>query len=76
MCLGEIVRLVELVPDERGAPLGRVEDGCVVPLSFVPEAIPGAYLLVHLGVPVEVLDPNTARDALALRATDYGGAAR
>ena len=76
MCLGSIVRLVALVPDAGGAPLGRVEDGCVLPLSFVPEATPGSYLLVHLGIPVEVLDPDTARDALALRATDYGGPAR
>ena len=44
---------------ERGDVLGRLDDGCVVPLAFVPDARPGAYLLVHLGIPVEVLDPAT-----------------
>ena len=39
----------------------------VVPLAFVPDAAAGAHLLVHLGIPVEVLDPAAAREALALR---------
>jgi hydrogenase maturation factor len=72
MCLGAIARLEEAWQD--GATrVGRLDDGCVVPLSFVPEARSGEYLLVHLGVPVEVLDAASAQDALALR-TD--GAAR
>ena len=66
MCLGTIALLAESW-DGEGARLGRLDDGCVVPLSFVPDARPGAYLLVHLGIPVEVLDPDTAREALALR---------
>ena len=78
MCVGSIVLLADAW-DEDGARLGRVSDGCVVPLSFVPDARPGSYLLVHLGIPVEVLDPGAARDALALRAHahhDPEGAAR
>lgn len=66
MCLGSIVRLVE-INDDAGVPLGQLEDGCIVPLSFVPEAQPGAHLLLHLGIPVEILDPEAAREALALR---------
>jgi hydrogenase maturation factor len=46
-----------------------VADGCVVTLSFVPDARPGDQLLLHLGIPVEVLDPDTAREALELRGT-------
>jgi hydrogenase maturation factor len=69
MCLGSIAVLVETWDDE-GARLGRLDDGCVVPLSFVPGAPPGAHLLLHLGIPVEVLEPDAARDALALRALD------
>ena len=38
-----------------GSRVGRLEDGTVVRLGFVPEAQPGVYLIVHLGVPVEVL---------------------
>jgi hydrogenase maturation factor len=67
MCLGSIAVLAELSVLD-GARVGRLDDGCVVPLSFVPEAVAGDHLLLHLGVPVEVLDPETARDALALRA--------
>ena len=66
MCVGSIVLLAEAW-DEGSARVGRLDDGCVVPLSFVPDAAPGAHLLLHLGIPVEVLDPETAREALELR---------
>lgn len=69
MCLGSIAVLSETW-DEEGTRIGRLADGCVVPLSFVPDAPEGAYLLLHLGIPVEVLDPEAARDALALRELD------
>jgi hydrogenase maturation factor len=32
-----------------------------------PDVAPGAYVLVHLGLPVEVLDAKNAHDMLALR---------
>jgi hydrogenase maturation factor len=66
MCIGSIVRLVE-IRDEAGVPVGRMEDGCLYPLAFVPDASVGAYLLLHLGIPVEVLNPEQAREALAMR---------
>ena len=66
MCVGSIA-LLEETWVENGAPVGRLSDGCVVSLSFVPEAEPGTHLLVHLGIPVEVLSPEAARDALELR---------
>jgi hydrogenase maturation factor len=66
MCLGGISRIDEAWVDD-GVRLGKLADGSVVPLSFVPEAVPGAYVLVHLGIPVEVLDRATAEEALALR---------
>lgn len=69
MCLGSIAVLVDSW-EEEGATLGRLDDGSVVPLSFVPGAPAGAHLLVHLGIPVEVLEPGAAREALALRAGD------
>lgn len=69
MCLGSIAVLVETW-DAGGAPLGRLDDGSVVPLSFVPGAPAGAHLLVHLGIPVEVLEPGAAHEAIALRAGD------
>lgn len=72
MCIGSITSLVDAW-DDGGARVGRLADGCVVSLSFVPEAEPGARLLLHLGIPVEVLDPITAQDALRLRADARGG---
>jgi hydrogenase maturation factor len=76
MCLGEITTLVEAW-DEGGARLGRLAGGSIVPLSFVPDAEPGSVVLVHLGIPVEVLDPEIAAEAVALRAPhtidDHGG---
>jgi hydrogenase expression/formation protein HypC len=67
MCLGSIVRLSEAW-DEDGARVGRLDDGSVVSLAFLPDARAGEYVLVHVGIPVEVLDPEAAREALALRA--------
>lgn len=75
MCLGSIAVLVETWEDE-GARLGRLDNGSVVPLSFLPDARPGAHVLVHLGIPVEVLEPQAAGDALALRAGETSGASR
>jgi hydrogenase maturation factor len=75
MCVGSIEVLTETW-DEGAAQMGRLAGGRVVPLAFVPEARAGACLLLHLGIPVEVLEPETAREALALRApkeTDPGG---
>ena len=66
MCLGSIVGLEE-VWEEDGARVGRLADSSVVSLAFVPEARVGAQLLVHLGIPVEVLDPRSAREAIELR---------
>lgn len=66
MCLGGIARLTETW-EEDGARVGRLDDGSVVTLSYLPDATPGAYVLVHLGIPVEVLDTAAAEEALALR---------
>ena len=66
MCIGSLAALAE-VWDDDGARAGRLEDGTIVTLAFIPGAQPGDQLLLHLGIPVEVLDPTTAREALALR---------
>jgi hydrogenase expression/formation protein HypC len=66
MCLGAIARLDEAW-DADGVRVGRLDDGRVVPLAFVPEAEAGDFVLVHTGIPAEVLDPAAAREALAFR---------
>jgi hydrogenase maturation factor len=69
MCLGAIAVLADAW-DDGPARVGRLADGTVVPLTYVTGARPGDHLLVHLGIPVEVLDADTAREALALRNPD------
>ena len=71
MCLGDIDVLVDAW-EEGGARAGRLGCGAHVTLAFVPGARVGSYLLVHLGVPVEVLTAEAADTALQLR-TDGGG---
>ena len=66
MCVGSIA-ILEEAWEADGTRVGRLDDGSVVTLSFLPEAQPGSHVLVHLGIPVEVLEPEAARDALRLR---------
>jgi len=75
MCLG-IVAILRESWDEGALRLGRLDDGSVVPLSFVPDAPPGSHLLLHLGLPVEVLDADSAREALAAGTLEPKGAPR
>jgi hydrogenase maturation factor len=74
MCLGSIDVLEEAWEDGE-ARTGRLGCGKVVSLAFVPEAREGDHVLVHLGIPVEVLDPKAAEEALALRIEGEGGSA-
>jgi hydrogenase maturation factor len=71
MCLGSI-DVLEEAWEEGGARTGRLGCGKIVPLAFVPNVHEGDHVLVHLGVPVEVLDPAIAEEALALRADGEG----
>lgn len=58
MCVGTSAQLVDVWEDE-GARVGRLGDGHVVSLAFLPEAVAGDTVLVHLGIPVEVLVPES-----------------
>jgi hydrogenase assembly chaperone HypC/HupF len=74
MCLGSI-DVLEQAWQDGDARTGRLGCGKVVSLAFVPEAREGDHVLVHLGIPVEVLDPDAAEQALALRVEGQGGSA-
>jgi hydrogenase maturation factor len=63
MCIGSVAVLVD-VWEDGGARVGRLDDGSVVSLAFVEDAGPGAHLLLHLGIPVEVLDPEAVERRL------------
>ena len=58
MCIGSSALLLE-VWEEAGSRVGRLGDGHVVSLAFLPEAEAGDVVLVHLGIPVEVLAPES-----------------
>jgi len=58
MCVGSKAVLVE-VWEDAGSRVGRLGDGRVVSLAFLPEAERGDVVLVHLGIPVEVLVPES-----------------
>jgi hydrogenase maturation factor len=58
MCIGSSATLVE-VWEEAGSRAGRLGDGRIVSLGFLPEAEAGDAVLVHLGIPVEVLAPES-----------------
>ncbi len=57
MCIGTTTVLAE-VWEDAGARAARLADGRVVSLAFLPEAEAGDLVLLHLGVPVEVLAPE------------------
>lgn len=68
MCLavpGKITALIDEAPLTRR---GKVDFGGVlkeVNLAFVPEAMPGDYVLVHVGFAVSRIDPVEAERTLA-----------
>ena len=58
MCVGTSALLAEAW-EEEGTRVGRLGDGHVVSLAFLPEARAGDIVLLHLGIPVDVLVPAT-----------------
>ena len=61
MCIGSSALLVE-VWEDGGSRVGRLAGGRVVSLAFLPEAEAGDVVLVHLGIPVEVLVPESTEE--------------
>lgn len=68
MCLAIPGKLTETF-DDHGLRMGRVDyagasnTAC---LEYVPDAVPGQYLLVHAGFAISVLDEDEAQKTLAL----------
>ena len=64
MCLAVPGRVLSVQGDDPMARLGRVEFGGVVKdvnLAFVPEAGPGDFVLVHVGMAISKVDEAEAR---------------
>lgn len=69
MCLGVPGRVLDTRTDETGMRVGRVEFGGVVReccLACVPGAGPGAWVMVHVGFAISLLDEAEAMKTLAL----------
>ena len=64
MCIGSIAYLVD-VWETDGARVARLSDGCVVSLGFLPDAQAGDAVLLHLGIPVELVESPTTREGVA-----------
>ena len=63
MCLGVPGRIVKLLGDG----LAIVDFGGIqreVDVSFIPDAKPGDYVVVHAGVAISRMDPEAAEEAL------------
>ncbi len=64
MCIGAVAYLAE-VWETDGARAARLNDGRVVSLGFLPDAQAGDTVLLHLGIPVELVELPTTREGVA-----------
>ena len=65
MCLAIPARVVEVLPDEEGViDVGGVRKR--ISLELVTGAVPGDYVIVHVGYALQRLDPDEAARTLAL----------
>ena len=63
MCLAIPGRITELISDEGLARVGKVNFSGIVKeinLSYVPEAVVGDYVIVHVGVAISRVDEQEA----------------
>lgn len=68
MCLGIPGRITQIYQKD-GLPMGRVDFGGVVRevcLSYVPDAGPGDYIVVHVGFALNSIDEQEALETLEL----------
>lgn len=69
MCLGALATVLRVWDDDgiRMAEIDRSGVPEVVSLLYLPEAVEGDTVLVHLGFPVQRVDPEVAEEARRLR---------
>lgn len=68
MCLGIPGRIVETY-DAAGFRMGKVDFGGILKeacLEYVPEAMPGDYVIIHAGFAISRLDEEEAQETLEL----------
>ncbi|HVE66914.1 MAG TPA: HypC/HybG/HupF family hydrogenase formation chaperone [Thermoanaerobaculia bacterium] len=66
MCLAIPGEILE-VREEKGLKFGKVRFGGItrdVCLAYVPDAVPGEYVAVHVGFAISKIDPEQAAESL------------
>ena len=69
MCLGVPGRVLEVRPNVMGMTMGRVSFGGIekeICLAYVPEAVEGDYVLVHVGFAISKIDEEEAKEVFRL----------
>jgi hydrogenase expression/formation protein HypC len=64
MCLAIPGKLLEVAPDPHGILMGKANFGGIVKqvcLQYTPDAVPGDYVLVHVGFALGKIDEAEAR---------------
>jgi hydrogenase expression/formation protein HypC len=67
MCLAIPGKILNIAPDDSGAPMAKVSFGGIakeVNLSFLPDARVGDYVIVHVGFALSILDEEEAQKVL------------
>jgi hydrogenase expression/formation protein HypC len=67
MCLAVPGRILSIAEAD-GVPMAEVDFGGVrksVCLQYVPDAVAGEYVVVHVGFAIQLLDEKSARETLA-----------
>jgi hydrogenase expression/formation protein HypC len=67
MCLAVPGKITEL-HDEGGIPMARVDFGGIARdacMAYLPDAVPGEYVLVHVGFAISKMDEEEAARTLA-----------
>jgi hydrogenase expression/formation protein HypC len=63
MCLAIPGKLISTAPDEHGVLMGKANFGGIVKevcLQYTPDAVPGEYVLVHVGFALGKVDEEEA----------------
>ncbi len=69
MCLAVPGKIIEIDGHEPPFRVGRVDFGGLIKeinLSFVPDAVPGDYVITHVGVAIQTIDATEAERNLRL----------
>lgn len=68
MCLGVPGQVLEVMQNEIGVPMGKIDFSGVVKevcLAYTPEVRPGEWVVVHVGFAISQIDEEEAKKVFA-----------